>query len=113
MSRNLGDIGISGALSVYSKEVLASLFSVDPQLFSRLHKFQEDRMIVSGGGHKLTKPRIGCEWSTRYLPQLNRSKPSDCPVPKTAHAETPPLLSWIAKTGNRSSIDDAKSSPSR
>lgn len=44
------DIGLSGALSAYSKEVLASLFSVDPKFFAQLHKFQEDRMIVVGGG---------------------------------------------------------------
>lgn len=44
------DIGLSGALSAYSKEVLASLFSVDPKFFVELHKFQEDRMIVVGGG---------------------------------------------------------------
>jgi oxalate decarboxylase len=44
------DIGLSGAMSAYSQEVLASLFSVDPQFFSKIHTFQEDRMIVSGGG---------------------------------------------------------------
>ncbi len=44
------DIGLSGALSAYSKEMLGSLFSVDSQFFKELHHFQEDRMIVSGGG---------------------------------------------------------------
>jgi oxalate decarboxylase len=44
------DIGLSGALSAYSKEVLASLFALDPKFFAQMHKFQEDRMIVSGGG---------------------------------------------------------------
>lgn len=44
------DIGLSGALSAYSKEVLASLFSVEPKLFTHLQKFQVDRMIVTGGG---------------------------------------------------------------
>lgn len=49
-NKNPDDIGLSGALSAYSKEVLASLFSVDPKLLSKIHQFQEDRMIVSGGG---------------------------------------------------------------
>jgi oxalate decarboxylase len=44
------DIGLSGALSAYSNEVLASLFAADPKFFEHLNKFQEDRMIVSGGG---------------------------------------------------------------
>lgn len=44
------DIGLSGALSAYSKELLASLFSMEPNFFAKLHKFQEDRMIVTGGG---------------------------------------------------------------
>ncbi len=44
------DIGLSGAVSAYSKETLASLFGVSPELISHLHKFEEDRMIVSGGG---------------------------------------------------------------
>jgi oxalate decarboxylase len=44
------DIGLSGALSAYSNDVLASLFSVKPEFFSGLHKFQKDRMIVTGGG---------------------------------------------------------------
>lgn len=44
------DIGLSGALSVYSDEVLASLFSMDIAFFAKLQKFQKDRMIVCGGG---------------------------------------------------------------
>jgi oxalate decarboxylase len=44
------DIGLSGALSAYSPELLASLFSQDPKFFADLHRFQEDRMIVKGGG---------------------------------------------------------------
>jgi len=44
------DIGLSGALSAFSNEVLDSLFSTDPAFFAKLPKFQEDRMIVSGGG---------------------------------------------------------------
>ena len=44
------DIGLSGALSAYSPELLADLFSVDCQVIAHLHNFQEDRMIVSGGG---------------------------------------------------------------
>jgi oxalate decarboxylase len=47
---NPDDIGLSGALSAYSNETLASVFSTDLQFFEKLHKFQEDRMIVSGGG---------------------------------------------------------------
>lgn len=44
------DIGLSGALSAYSNDLLASIFSTDAKFFQKLHKFQEDRMIVSGGG---------------------------------------------------------------
>lgn len=44
------DIGLSGVLSTFSKEVLASLFSLEPKFFSQMQKFQEDRMIVAGGG---------------------------------------------------------------
>ena len=44
------DIGLSGALSAYSNEVLASLFKLDAKVFAHLSKFSEDRMIVSGGG---------------------------------------------------------------
>jgi oxalate decarboxylase len=49
-NRNPDDIGLSGALSAYSKEILASLFSVDPKFFAQIRQFQEDRMIVAGGG---------------------------------------------------------------
>lgn len=44
------DIGLSGALSAYSNETLASLFSLTLKFFSELHKFKQDRMIVVGGG---------------------------------------------------------------
>ena len=44
------DIGLSGALSAYSKEVLGSLFSLDPTLFENWAVVQEDLMIVKGGG---------------------------------------------------------------
>lgn len=44
------DIGLSGAVSAYSKETLASLFGVEPEFLSQLHEFNEDRMIVTGGG---------------------------------------------------------------
>ena len=40
------DIGLSGALSACSNELLASIFSTDPKFFKNIHKFQEDRMIV-------------------------------------------------------------------
>jgi oxalate decarboxylase len=40
------DIGISGALSAYPKELLAALFSAD---VSKIHEFKKDRMIVDGG----------------------------------------------------------------
>lgn len=44
------DIGLSGALGAYSDEVLASLFDVDPKVFANLPKFQEDVLVVKGGG---------------------------------------------------------------
>jgi oxalate decarboxylase len=44
------DIGLSGALSAYSAETLASLFGVKPEFFAELPHFEKDRMIVSGGG---------------------------------------------------------------
>lgn len=44
------DIGLSGAFSAYSPEVLCSLFSVDLELIHQIHSFLEDRMIVTGGG---------------------------------------------------------------
>lgn len=45
---NPDDIGLSGALSSYSKETLASIFSVEPKFFGKLAHYTEDRMIVSG-----------------------------------------------------------------
>lgn len=44
------DIGLSGALSAYSPEVLAAVFSVEPQTFSKWATIQEDLMVVAGGG---------------------------------------------------------------
>lgn len=44
------DIGLSGALSAYSNELLASIFSTDRKFFEKLQKFPKDRMIVTGGG---------------------------------------------------------------
>lgn len=44
------DIGLSGAFSVYSEEVLAALFSLEPKFFRQIQKFAVDRMIVTGGG---------------------------------------------------------------
>jgi oxalate decarboxylase len=44
------DIGLSGALSAYSNEMLAALFSTSPTFFAQIQKFQIDRMIVPGGG---------------------------------------------------------------
>jgi oxalate decarboxylase len=44
------DIGLSGALSVYSPKTLGSIFGLSPNFFSKLHHFDEDRMIVTGGG---------------------------------------------------------------
>jgi hypothetical protein len=43
------DIGLSGALSAYSPETVASLFKLSPQFISKIHHFDEDRMIVPGG----------------------------------------------------------------
>ena len=43
------DIGLSGALSAYSPETLASLFDAKPDFFSKLAHFDKDRMIVTGG----------------------------------------------------------------
>lgn len=44
------DIGLSGAITTYSDEVIASIFSIEPKFIAQLKKFQEDRMIVMGGG---------------------------------------------------------------
>jgi oxalate decarboxylase len=43
------DIGISGALSAYSNEVLASVFNLDPTYFDKLPKLGQDVFVVSGG----------------------------------------------------------------
>jgi len=44
------DIGLSGALSTYAPETLASVFSEGLEFFKNLPHFHKDRMIVSGGG---------------------------------------------------------------
>lgn len=44
------DIGISGALSAYSNEQLAAVFKVPVSYFKDFKRFQEDRMVVAGGG---------------------------------------------------------------
>jgi oxalate decarboxylase len=41
------DIGLSGALSAYSNEDLATVFSVAPDMFKSLKRFSKNRMIVS------------------------------------------------------------------
>ncbi|MGB8643502.1 MAG: cupin domain-containing protein [Nitrososphaeraceae archaeon] len=43
------DIGISGALSAYSNEVLAGIFGTNPQIFESLTRHDEDVFVVSGG----------------------------------------------------------------
>jgi oxalate decarboxylase len=43
------DIGISGALSAYSNEVLAGIFGINPQIFESLTRHDEDVFVVSGG----------------------------------------------------------------
>jgi oxalate decarboxylase len=43
------DIGISGSLSAYSNEVLASVFNLDPAYFDKLPKLGQDVFVVSGG----------------------------------------------------------------
>jgi oxalate decarboxylase len=42
------DIGISGALSAYSNEVLAAVFNLDSTLFDKLPKLEEDVFVVTG-----------------------------------------------------------------
>lgn len=42
------DIGLSGAMSAYSNDTLASIFAIDSKAFAGFHQFTEDRMIVSG-----------------------------------------------------------------
>jgi oxalate decarboxylase len=44
------DIGLSGCLGAYSNELLADLFHVPTPYFESLPKFQEDLLIVAGGG---------------------------------------------------------------
>jgi oxalate decarboxylase len=43
------DIGISGALSAYSNEVLSAIFGTDPKIFDSLARVQEDVFVVAGG----------------------------------------------------------------
>ena len=42
------DIGISGALSAYSNDVLAAVFNLDPTLSDKLPKLEEDVFVVTG-----------------------------------------------------------------
>jgi oxalate decarboxylase len=44
------DIGISGAFGSYSNEVLGAVFNVNPKIFESLPRYQEDLLIVAGGG---------------------------------------------------------------
>jgi hypothetical protein len=44
------DIGISGAFGSYSNEVLGAVFYVNPRIFESLPKYQEDLLVVAGGG---------------------------------------------------------------
>lgn len=44
------DIGLSGCLGAYSNALLAKLFSVSPNYFDKLPKYQEDLFVVAGGG---------------------------------------------------------------
>ena len=44
------DIDISGAFGSYSNEVLGAVFNVNPKIFESLPKYQEDLLIVAGGG---------------------------------------------------------------
>jgi oxalate decarboxylase len=44
------DIGISGAFGSYSNEVLGAVFNVNPKIFESLPKYQEDLLVVAGGG---------------------------------------------------------------
>ena len=45
------DIGISGAFGSYSNEVLGAVFNVTPKIFESLPRYQEDLLIVAGGGN--------------------------------------------------------------
>ena len=42
------DIGISGALSAYSNEVLVAVFKLDPTFLDKLPKLEEDVFVVAG-----------------------------------------------------------------
>ena len=44
------DLGISGALSAYPDDVLAAVFGVPANYFQNFKRYQEDVMIVAGGG---------------------------------------------------------------
>ena len=43
-------IGISGAFGSYSNEVLGAVFNVNPKIFESLPKYQENLLVVEGGG---------------------------------------------------------------
>jgi oxalate decarboxylase len=43
------DIGISGAFSAYSNEVLPAVFNLDATLFDKLPKLEEDVFVATGG----------------------------------------------------------------
>lgn len=45
-----GDIGLSGAVGAFSNETLASLFGVSLEYLHSFPKYQEDLLIVAGGG---------------------------------------------------------------
>ena len=44
------DIGISGAFGSYSNEVLGAVFNVNSKIFESLPKYQENLLVVEGGG---------------------------------------------------------------
>jgi oxalate decarboxylase len=44
------DIGFSGCFGAFSNEVLASMFNVPSSYFDNIPKYQQDFLIVSGGG---------------------------------------------------------------
>jgi len=48
--RTPNDLGISGSLSAYSDEALSSLFGVPVEYFKDMPRYQEDVMVVTGGG---------------------------------------------------------------
>jgi oxalate decarboxylase len=43
-------LGLSGALSAYSNEVLGSVFNKDPKFFTKLPRLQKNVLIASGTG---------------------------------------------------------------